>query len=261
MLCPLQHSQSRSRRACQQGLPPAHKFRSWLRRSRAGPRSPSVSWPRAYTACLMKECGLDVDWSQKMRILLAVLVLSGFAPAARVAVKVEDASGAPIKNELVIVQDLNNREREVLRALTDDAGNIQSFDLSPGLYRAIATAPYGLWQTKVSEFVIVQEPRNIILKVEPIPSHGSGDIVAVGTTRAELQVLNADGQPVIGANVLSRDSIASLSSEKWYTTNEHGIADVELLEDPTVLVVCYGDTLITKTVHPRDSKIVVRVPK
>lgn len=183
-----------------------------------------------------------------------------FEFVSSVTVKVEDVSGAPIKNELVIVQDLNNGEREILRALTDEAGGIQSLDLSPGLYRAIATAPYGTWQTKVCEFLITQKQRNIILQVQPFPSHGAGDVVITGTTWSDLEVLSAEGQPVTGANVLSRDSTASLSSERWYTTNEHGVSRVELVGDPTVLVVRYGDALVTTEVHAKESKIVIRFP-
>ena len=141
-----------------------------------------------------------------MRALLACLMLFGFSSASPVTIKVEDVSGAPIKNELVIVQDLDHQEREVARALTGDTGTIQPLELSPGLYRAIATAPYGLWRTKVCEFLVTEKQRDILLRVQPMPTHGAGDIVTTGSALIEVQVLNSNSQIVSGASVLSRDS-------------------------------------------------------
>jgi hypothetical protein len=187
-------------------------------------------------------------------------MLFGFSSAGPVTIKVEDVSGAPIKNELVIVQDLDHQEREIVRALTGDAGTIQPLELSPGLYRAIATAPYGLWQTKVCEFLVTEKQRDILLRVQPIPTHGAGDIVITGSALIEVQVLNSSSQVITGASVLSRDSAASLSSEKWYKTDETGLAHIKLVGDPTVLVVSYRDALVTKEVHAKDSKVVIRLP-
>jgi hypothetical protein len=195
-----------------------------------------------------------------MPILLACLMLFGFSSASPVTIKVEDVSGAPIKNELVIVQNVDRQEREIVRALTGETGTIQPLELSPGLYRAIATAPYGLWQTKVCEFLVTEKQHDIILRVQPIPTHGVGDIVITGSALIEVQVLNSNSQIVTGASVLSRDSAASLSSEKWYKTDETGLAHIKLVGDPTVLVVSYRDALVTKEVHAKDSKVVIHLP-
>lgn len=59
-----------------------------------------------------------------MRRLLLMLTLFGVMPSVAavtytVKIKVEDPSLAAVKDELVIVQDLNNREHEILRALND----------------------------------------------------------------------------------------------------------------------------------------------
>lgn len=104
-----------------------------------------------------------------MRHLLTVLALVGLVPAvaaatAPVKIRVEDAVGAVIKDELVIVQDLDSREHEVLRALSDQEGNVPPLQLSPGLYRVIATAPYGVWQTSVREFLVGERPTEVIAK-------------------------------------------------------------------------------------------------
>ncbi|MGH9686625.1 MAG: hypothetical protein ACRD5K_05995 [Candidatus Acidiferrales bacterium] len=66
--------------------------------------------------------------------------LAKAASKEKVTVKVEDGSGAPIKSELVIVQDLNNQEHELLRNLTGAQGDVPALDLRPGLYRLIVTA-------------------------------------------------------------------------------------------------------------------------
>src|SRR5208337_2561069 len=132
-----------------------------------------------------------------MRHLLLLLALFGVVPTVAAAtfpvkVKVEDSSGAAVKDELVIVQDLDSREHEILRALTDPDGNAPTLQLPSGLYRVIATAPYGLWLTSVREFLVSQAPTEVILRVQPMPTHGYGDIVTVGTPRVQLKVIGPD---------------------------------------------------------------------
>jgi len=89
-----------------------------------------------------------------MKFLIASVVLASMSYSAPVNLVVEDSSGVALKDELVIVQDLRSREHEVLRVLSGGTGKIPTMDLPPGLYRAIATAPYGLWQTEVQEFLV-----------------------------------------------------------------------------------------------------------
>src|SRR5215471_7533131 len=113
-----------------------------------------------------------------MKFLLALVLLTATS-TTHVDLVVEDSAGVVVKDELVVVQDLQD-EHEVLRALTDKDGKVPSLDLQPGLYRVIATTPYGVWQTDVREFLVAEKPLQVALHVRPMPTHGFGDIVSVG---------------------------------------------------------------------------------
>jgi hypothetical protein len=195
-----------------------------------------------------------------MKFLMALVVLSAMTSSTQVDLVVEDASGVALKDELVIVQDLHNREHEVLRVLTDGGGKIPTLDLHPGLYRAIATAPYGLWQTEVQEFLVGEKPMHLALRVRPMPSHGNGDIVTVGTKRKKLRVLKPDGQAASGAEIYIRDRGATLHLERWYRTNTQGETEIELTSDPTIVVIVLGDSLATRETNDRDGELTVRLP-
>lgn len=195
-----------------------------------------------------------------MKFLLTFLVFSAMTPLTQVSVVVEDSSGAALKDELVIVQDLHNREYEVLRVLTDKSGKIPTIDFRPGLYRAIATTPYGPWQTEVQEFLVGENPVHLALHVRPMPSHGYGDIVTVGTKKKKLKVLTPNGQAASGAEVYVRDRGATLHLERWYKTNTAGEAEIELTGDPTVVVVVLGESLATREIDEKDDAPTVRLP-
>ena len=201
-----------------------------------------------------------------MRGLLFMLALIGVAPAVSavtfpVKIKVKDASGAALKNELVIVQDLNNREHEILRALSDQEGNGPTLELPSGIYRVITAAPYGVWQTSVLEFLVGQQSTEVIVRVQPMPSHGYGDIVTVGTTRVQLKVIGPDGHPAHGAHILIRDRDATMHLERWYKADSQGIATIELVSEPTVAVVVYDDALLATELAQHDSTPVIRLQK
>jgi len=201
-----------------------------------------------------------------VRHLLTVLALLGFVQAGAAAtfpvkITVEDASGAVIKDELVIVQDLDNREREVLRTLSDQDGNVPRLQLSPGLYRVIATAPYGIWQTSVREFLVGQRSAEVIVRVQGMGTHGNGDIVTAGITRTQLQVIGPDGRPASGAGILVRNRDATLNLERRYQADGKGTATIELVSNPTVVVVVYGDVLLTTELGPHDLNPTIRLEK
>ena len=59
---------------------------------------------------------------------------------------------------LVIVQKLDDQEREIMRRLTGKQARVPTADLSPGLYRVIATAPCGTLQAKIGEFLVGSKP-------------------------------------------------------------------------------------------------------
>jgi hypothetical protein len=112
----------------------------------------------------------------------------------------------------MLAVERHTAERKILRVLTDAGGKIPTLDLHPGLYRTIATAPYGLWQTEVQEFVVGEKPMHLALRVRPMPTHGSGDIVTIGTKRKKLKVLKSNGQAASGAEIYIRDRGARRSS-------------------------------------------------
>lgn len=195
-----------------------------------------------------------------MKYCLMLAMLIGLAPSARVTFEVEDSSGAPLKSELVIVQDLNGREREVFRALTDQNGSVPGAELSPGLYRVIATAPYGPWQTEVREFLVKEASNRIIVKVRPSPTHGNGDIVTIGAPWANVLVLKSDGTPAYGAKILARDNDATEYLERWYKTDRTGSARIQILADPLVLVIIFDNALVTTEIAHGNLNPVVRLP-
>src|SRR5271156_4017440 len=179
-----------------------------------------------------------------MRYFVMVLMLLASSQGSAVTIRVQNASGEGERNVLVIVQKLDDHEREVMRVLTDQEGRVPAADLSPGLYRVIATAPYGLLQTKIDEFLVGSNPRNVVVTVQFLATHGYGDVVTVGPKSwTHLQVVRPDGKPAARADVLVRDRDATLYLERWYTTDEEGRVTIARVADPTIAVIVYQDTL------------------
>jgi len=175
------------------------------------------------------------------------------------SIKIQDASGAPLKSELVIVQDLNKPGSESLRALSDQNGDVPHLELGHGLFRIIATYPYGGWKTQVSEFLVRDRPITVSLQIQPMGTHGNGDVVLVGSSFANLQVVRSDGQPISGASILVRDEDDTLNLERSYKTDQKGMARIELVADPTVVIIVFGDTLLTQRLPLGTSSRVVRL--
>lgn len=188
--------------------------------------------------------------ARTIRVLMLCLI--GCAPclAAQVEIAVAGSSGTPLKDALVIVQDLQAHgkdERELFRGLTDERGNITPHTLPAGLYRAIAVFPYSHRQTTVSEFLVNDKPVKLQLRMTETQSL---DNLPVSIGQLTVHVLNTNGQPAVGARVLVRDAEARPGSEHWGTTNPQGNTTLELTMDPAVLVVVYHDQLYT---FPADS--------
>src|SRR5947209_18058988 len=129
-------------------------------------------------------------------ICVAVLVLLVCSEASAVPLRrrVLDQSGAAFPDVLVIVKSLAGKG-EIFRALTDQTGGVAERDLSPGLYRAIATCPYGICETKITELFVSDTPVELELKVDVSPARG---IVAVvgPATRVTMDILEPQGNPV-----------------------------------------------------------------
>lgn len=172
-------------------------------------------------------------------LLLSVLsCLPSFA--AQVVVNVATADGKPLRDALVIVQDLDHQEKEAYRALTDGQGITPPHELLPGLYRAIGIFPYSRWQPDVREFIVTGQPAKILLS---LPEVSSLDTITVAIGRVSVRVIDTAGQPVSGARVLVRDANATPQSEHWGSTDATGQTSLELSLEPAILLVVYKDRL------------------
>jgi hypothetical protein len=173
-----------------------------------------------------------------------LLLVCSQASAAPLRLRVLDQTGAAFPDVLVIVKSLAGKG-EIFRALTDPAGYVQERNLRPGLYRVIATCPYGICETKVSEFLVGDTPVDLELKVDISPTRGN--VARVGpSSRVKVEVLDAQRRPAPSADVLVRDSNAEF--EQWYKTNGDGQADVEPLGATITFAVFYRGTLTEETI-------------
>lgn len=181
----------------------------------------------------------------KALTLVAVLVMLGCseASAAPLRLRVMDQTGAAFPNVLVIVKSLAGKG-EIFRALTDQAGGVPERDLPAGLYRAIATCPYGICETKISEFLVGDTPVELEVKVDVSPTRGN--VAMVGpSNQTRIQILDQQGRPAPSAEVLVRDSNAEY--EQWYKTNGEGETDVEPRGTTITFAVVYKGTLTEET--------------
>jgi hypothetical protein len=176
------------------------------------------------------------------------LLIASSADAAPMRVKVVDRTEAAFPDVLVIVKSLDGKG-EVGRALTDATGSVPERELTPGLYRVIATCPYGICETKIFEFLIRDVPVQLDLKLDVLPTRG--DVVQVGPSRSlKVEVVDQEGRPTRLARILVRDPDAQ--NERWYKTGSDGSAIVELPEGLVTVVVVYEVTLASKTLRPSD---------
>jgi hypothetical protein len=175
--------------------------------------------------------------------VLGLLVCSE-ASAAPLRLRVMDQTGAAFADVLVIVKSLAGKG-EIFRALTDQTGGVPERDLPAGLYRAIATCPYGICETKITEFLVGDTAVQLELKVDVSPTRGN--IARVGpSNRMKVEVLDTQGKPVPSAQVLVRDPNAEY--EQWYKTNGEGEADVEPLGTTITFAVLYKGVLTEETI-------------
>jgi hypothetical protein len=178
-----------------------------------------------------------------LRIIVSIFLVVP-ATAAPLKIRVVDPSGAPFSKVLVIVKSLQGGG-EVARDLTDSNGRVPVMEVGNGLYRIIATCPYGLCGTAVKEFSGERLPTELLVNV-PIPSSDTnGELIGTPILRVDLRFAN--GAPASGMHLLVRDQEAKW--EKWYVADERGTATIELPDDPIVLVALYHGTVFTLQVQ------------
>ena len=165
------------------------------------------------------------------------------AEEPQLRLQVFDQSGAGFPNVLVIVKSLEG-QGEKFRALSDKSGAVETHTLAPGLYRIIATCPYGICETTVREFMVGSTPIHLELRLAVLPTQG--DVVTVGPVdRCKVEVLDPRGKPISSAQILVRDSDAR--NEKWYTTGTEGTVTVNLPPGEVTIVVVHNGGLVTET--------------
>ena len=186
-----------------------------------------------------------------LRLFLLSILFCLPSFAAQVIVAVATTDGKPLRDALVIVQDLDHQEREAYRALTEGQGTTSPRELPPGLYRAIGTYPYSRWRSDVREFVITEQPVRIKLS---LPEASTFDAVTVAIGRVGIRVVDAAGRPAAGARVLVRDANATPQSEHWGTTDAKGQTSLELTLEPAVLLVVYKNRLYSFPANTFDTE-------
>lgn len=197
--------------------------------------------------------------------LVVVLVMLGCceASAAPLRLRVTDQTGAAFPDVLVIVKSLAGKG-EIFRALTDQAGGVPERNLPTGLYRAIATCPYGICETKISEFLVGDTLVELELRVDVSPTRGN--VAMVGPSNpVRIQILDQQGRPAPSAELLVRDSNAEY--EQWYRTNGEGEIDVEPRGTTITFAVVYKGTLTEETtsaasiekLRPGNKKLVIHL--
>jgi len=175
--------------------------------------------------------------------LCAVFLASVAASATPLHLRVLDESGAGFPDVLVIVKSLEGRG-ELFRALTDTSGAVAERDLAPGLYRIIATCPYGICQTKVSEFWVGSAAVKLELTVALEPTRGNR-VTIDPLEPITIQVVDAGGAPVASAELLVRDLDAK--NERWYTTNREGEVKANLPTGTVTVVVLHQGVVTEET--------------
>ena len=172
-------------------------------------------------------------------IMLLLAVLPGTNTSI---IRTFDESGMPFPNVLVIIKSLEGGG-EVARYLTDQDGCTPKIQLNGGLYRVIATCPYGLFRTTIREFLGSDVPSELTIYVPANPSDINGEIIGAPHIRLVLETANGKAS---GAEILIRDPEAKW--EKWYVADGEGSAEVELPADPSVVVVVFGGKVSSQVV-------------
>lgn len=149
-------------------------------------------------------------------------------------VTVQNEAGGPLPDALVIVESLDDRLQNV-RYLSGKDGNTPTMELKPGLYRVIATFPYGPWQTVIREFTLPESAGGITLQMPAKPSDEYGEIYAPSQIKIRLE--SQDRKTLADVPVLIRTEDAI--REGWYVTDSKGEATVSVVADRLVAVVLY----------------------
>jgi hypothetical protein len=179
------------------------------------------------------------------RVLGCSILILSFArggQCARATIRAADSVGAEnLAKVLIVVRSLDGKG-ELDRGLTDANGLFTVPNLIPGLYQAIALYPYGYWIPRVQEFVVGDKDISVELRLT-----GSViDQVPVSEHRAMIEVVDQNGTPVSGAEVLGRDLAAKYM--KFSKTDTQGRATVVLPCGDAEIAVIYQGRVVLQDV-------------
>ena len=113
-----------------------------------------------------------------------------------------------------------------------------------------------MWSTTVVEFVAPLSTSDVTLEMHSKGTHGYGDVVTVGLPKCDLQVFLANGQPAAGVAVLVRDGEATLPLTRWYKTDTSGQLRIELVDDPTIVIVLFEKMLTRREISKTGSAVI-----
>ena len=173
---------------------------------------------------------------------LVGLIFTGIALAANVKITVLSQAGGPFPDVLVIVKSLEGRG-EMLRALSDSQGDVKT-TLPVGMYRLIATCPFGICLTEMKEFIVSKDMEQISITVGAI---GTVQTVFIGKETAKLILLDKANQPFSHCTVMIRNW--DDSEEYWYVPDSKGIVNIKIYDNPQVLVIFTDTQLVSKVLH------------
>ncbi len=180
-------------------------------------------------------------------VFILMLAMAGTARASVLRVKIFDAAGGSLPDVLVIVRPIDRRG-ELYRILTDSTGSVPERDVPQGLYRIIATCPYGICQTKVSEFVVGSKPVELVLNLEmrPLP----GNVTTIWSDpkiQLRLKIVDSQNRPLPSVYITVRDPEVP-KYFRWVKTDARGEGQVVIppLGPLTVVVAHDEDESVTE---------------
>lgn len=166
----------------------------------------------------------------RFSLLLPLICLQLSATDIRVVSK----SGTPMKNVLVIVRSLDTGH-ELGRFLTAENGKTPSVDFDQGLYRVVATCPYGTCETAIKE-LFAGEAGDTLTVTTPARAIPHTPLPASARKEA-LTIVDPQNRPLRDVQVLVR-SVDGVRGD-WYITRANGGTPISLVDDPSVLLVLY----------------------
>lgn len=170
-------------------------------------------------------------------VFILLYIIITVAPTPR-TICVVDPTGAPLPGVLVIIKSLDGKG-EIGRFLSDFDGQVPPVNLDEGLYRLIATYPYGPWVTTVTEVLGSNVPPKLRLVIPSMATDRLGE--QLGRRQVTIVVQTLSAAPASGARILVRDPEARW--ETWYTADREGHVTIRLPSDPSVMVAVHEGKL------------------